>query len=84
VTPARRPPASPTTCAVEDTLSSRSFGAQLDYADSINAETVVIVGERDLADGEVTVKEMETGDQLQVPVESFPGEHRHPTLADFA
>jgi histidyl-tRNA synthetase len=69
---------------VELDVSGRSFGAQLDYADSINAETVVIVGERDLADGEVTVKEMETGDQLQVPVESFPGEHRRPTLADFA
>ena len=68
---------------VESDVSGRSFGAQLDYADSINAETVVIVGERDLADGEVTVKGMETGDQVQVPVESFPGEHRRPTLTDF-
>jgi len=68
---------------VESDVSGRSFGAQLEYADTINAETVVIVGERDLADGEVTVKSMESGDQVQVPVGSFPGEHRRPTLADY-
>jgi len=69
---------------VESDVSGRSFGAQLDYADSINAETVVIVGERDLADGEVTLKRMEGGDQTQVPVESFPGDHERPTFDDFA
>ncbi len=68
---------------VETDVSGRSFGAQLDYADGINAETVVIVGERDLADGEVTVKEMESGDQTQVPVDAFPGDHHRPTLDDF-
>ena len=68
---------------VESDVAGRSFGAQLDYADSINAETVVIVGERDLADGEVTLKQMESGDQTQVPVESFPGDHERPTLAEF-
>jgi histidyl-tRNA synthetase len=68
---------------VESDVSGRSFGAQLDYADSINAETVVIVGERDLEDGEVTLKEMESGDQTQAPVESFPGDHERPTLAEF-
>jgi histidyl-tRNA synthetase len=68
---------------VETDVSGRSFGAQLDYADSINAETVVIVGEQDLSEGMVTVKNMATGDQGQVPVESFPGEHEEPRLADF-
>jgi len=68
---------------VESDVSGRSFGAQLDYADSINAETVVIVGERDLAEGQVTLKEMASGDQTQVPVEAFPGESDRPTLADF-
>jgi histidyl-tRNA synthetase len=68
---------------VESDVSGRSFGAQLDYADSINAETVVIVGERDLADGAVTLKQMESGDQTQAPVDAFPGEHDRPTLADF-
>ncbi|MFB6211656.1 MAG: His/Gly/Thr/Pro-type tRNA ligase C-terminal domain-containing protein, partial [Halobacteriales archaeon] len=31
-----------------------------------NAETVVVVGERDLANGEVTVKDMGTGEEEQV------------------
>jgi histidyl-tRNA synthetase len=69
---------------VETDLSGRGFGGQLDYADGIDAETVVIVGERDLADGEITIKDMESGDQVAVPVDSFPGEYQRPTYAEFA
>jgi histidyl-tRNA synthetase len=68
---------------VETDVAGRSFGAQFDYADAINAETVVIVGERDLADGEVTIKDMDSGEQLQVPVDEFPGEYEKPTYGDF-
>jgi histidyl-tRNA synthetase (EC 6.1.1.21) len=68
---------------VETDVSGRSFGAQLEYADSINAETVVIVGERDLAEGKLTLKQMASGEQQQVPVEAFPGDHSRPTVADF-
>ncbi len=68
---------------VESDVAGRSFGAQLDYADSINAETTVIVGERDLENDEVTVKDMGSGDQIQVPVSEFPGEHEAPTFGDF-
>ncbi len=68
---------------VESDVAGRSFGAQMNYADSINAETVVIVGERDLANGEVTVKDMETGDQAAAPVDDFPGDRERPTIADF-
>jgi histidyl-tRNA synthetase len=56
----------------------------MNYADSINAETVVIVGERDLENGEVTVKDMTTGDQTTAPVEAFPGELSRPTYEDWA
>ncbi|PSP86492.1 histidine--tRNA ligase [Halobacteriales archaeon QS_1_68_17] len=69
---------------VETDVAGRSFGAQLDYADSINAETVVIVGERDLEDDAVTVKDMGSGDQVQVPVDDFPGDRERPTYGDFA
>ena len=69
---------------VETDVAGRSFGAQLEYADSINAETVVIVGERDLADGQITLKEMASGEQVQIPVESFPGEHDRPTVEQFS
>ncbi|MEF8821735.1 MAG: histidine--tRNA ligase [Halovenus sp.] len=69
---------------VESDVAGRSFGAQLDYADSINAETVVIVGEQDLEDDNVTLKDMESGDQVHAAVDSFPGDHERPTFDDFA
>ena len=69
---------------VESDVASRSFGAQMGYADDINAETVVIVGEQDLENDEVTVKEMDGGEQVAVPVDAFPGDHDRPTYADFA
>jgi len=69
---------------VEADVAGRGFGSQLDYADRVAAETVVIVGERDLAEGAVTVKDMASGDQVQVPVDAFPGDHDRPTYADFA
>jgi histidyl-tRNA synthetase len=68
---------------VETDLSDRGFGSQLSYADGINAETVVIVGEQDLENDEVTLKEMASGDQTTVPVDAFPGEHDAPTYDDF-
>ncbi|WP_135821317.1 histidine--tRNA ligase [Halostella litorea] len=69
---------------VETDVAGRSFGAQLDYADSINAETVVIVGEQDLENDELTIKDMESGDQTQVPVDEFPGDADAPTYDDVA
>ncbi|MDY6818609.1 MAG: histidine--tRNA ligase [Halobacteriales archaeon] len=68
---------------VETDVTSRSFGAQLDYADSINAETTVIVGERDLENDEITIKDMASGEQVQVPVAEFPGNYDRPTYDDF-
>jgi histidyl-tRNA synthetase len=69
---------------VETDLADRGFGAQMSYADDVNAETVVVVGERDLENGEVTVKAMDTGDQTTAPVDAFPGDHDRPTYDDFA
>jgi len=56
----------------------------MSYADSINAETVVIVGERDLENDEVTIKDMNSGDQTTVPVDAFPGDLDAPTYEDVA
>jgi len=69
---------------VEMDVADRSFGSQLGYADDIGAETVVIVGERDLENAEVTVKEMDSGDQTTAPVDDFPGDRKRPTYDDFA
>ena len=68
---------------VEVNLTGRGFGDQLSYADGINAETVVVVGEQDLADDAVTIKDMESGDQTQVPLDDFPPEEGRPTYEDF-
>jgi histidyl-tRNA synthetase len=68
---------------VETDVADRSFGAQMGYADNVNAETVVIVGERDLENDEVTLKEMDGGEQVSVPVAEFPGEYDRPTFEDF-
>ena len=69
---------------VESDVAGRSFGAQMNYADGINAETVIIVGERDLANDEVTVKDMASGDQVSVPVDAVPGDDDRPTYDSFA
>jgi len=59
---------------VETGLAGRGLGGQFGYADSINAETVLIVGQRDLENDEVTVRDMASGDEEQVPVEDVVGE----------
>jgi histidyl-tRNA synthetase len=68
---------------VESDLSGRGFGDQLSYADGIDAETVVVVGEQDLAEDAVTIKDMVSGEQTQVPLSAFPPEEGRPTYEDF-
>ena len=68
---------------VETDVADRSFGAQMGYADAINAETVVIVGERDLENDEITVKDMDSGEQTTAPLAEFPPESGRPTYEDY-
>ena len=53
-------------------LMGRSLGKQFEYADKKGVPTVVIVGEKDLAEASVTVRDMKTGDQEKVKVEELP------------
>ncbi len=46
--------------------SSRSFKAQMKYADKLGARLVVIIGEDEAANNYYTVKDMATGQQEQV------------------
>jgi histidyl-tRNA synthetase len=48
----------------------RSLKAQMRYASSIGAPKVLILGERELSKGVVTVKEMANGDQNEVSLET--------------
>jgi histidyl-tRNA synthetase len=54
---------------VETDLAGRGVGNQFSYADTINAERVVVVGERDLEDDVVTVRDMDTGEEELVDVD---------------
>ena len=53
--------------SVETDLAGRGFGSQLGYADDMNAKRVLIVGERDLENNEVTIKHMDTGEEETIP-----------------
>ncbi|ASJ08252.1 histidine--tRNA ligase [Thermococcus siculi] len=50
-------------------LTGRKIGKALDYAGRLGVPFVVLVGKRDLAEGRVTVRDMETGEQRAVEKE---------------
>ncbi|MCC7563712.1 MAG: histidine--tRNA ligase [Methanobacterium sp.] len=50
-------------------LVGRKLKKILSFADNSGARFVVLVGARDLENGEVTIKDMETGNQEQIPIE---------------
>ncbi|MCK4317496.1 histidine--tRNA ligase [Candidatus Bathyarchaeota archaeon] len=52
-------------------LMGRRLGKQFEYADKKGVPTVVVVGEKDLAEGSVTVRDMKTGDQMKVKIEEL-------------
>lgn len=58
-------------CNVEVELTNRSLKKQMDYANNLGAEKVVIVGEKDLKEDKVTVKNMSTGKEEKVNLSSL-------------
>ena len=52
--------------AVETDLTGRNLGNQLQYASSIRAKKVIIVGPRDLKEKKVTVRDMGSGQEKKV------------------
>ena len=56
------------TCAATmDYENGRSLGAQLKHADKLGATLAVLIGEDELAEGEVTLKDLRSGAQEKVP-----------------
>ena len=51
-------------------LAGRKLKKILSFANNSGAHFVVLVGARELENGEVTIKDMESGDQEQVPREN--------------
>ena len=50
-------------------LTGRKIGKALDYADRLGVPYVVLIGKRDLAEGRVTIRDMETGEQKVIEKE---------------
>ncbi len=48
---------------VDVDVMGRSFGAQLKFANNVNAKWAVIIGEDEVAQGKVALKDMESGEQ---------------------
>jgi len=49
-------------------LVDRNLSNQLKYADKINAKNVIFVGEKELKEGKILIKNMETGEQKKVEI----------------
>ncbi len=50
---------------------ARSIKAQMKYANKINARYSAILGESELENGEIQLKEMESGDAVTIPLSQF-------------
>ncbi len=57
-------------CAEKD-LMSRSLKAQMKYADKIGAKYTVVIGDDEIKNGKVNVKNMSTGEQREVEISDF-------------
>ena len=49
----------------------RSIKAQMKYANKINARYSMIIGESELEERNVKLKEMESGDEVTIPLDQF-------------
>ncbi len=57
--------------SVDYDLCSRNLTNQFQYASSIKAKKIIIVGPKDLESGKVTVRDMLTGDEKKVKIEEL-------------
>lgn len=48
---------------VENDIMNRSFNAQMKYADKIKAKNLMVIGERELTDNKIKIKNMDTGEE---------------------
>ncbi|MHC1567305.1 MAG: histidine--tRNA ligase [Candidatus Syntropharchaeia archaeon] len=58
-------------------LMGRGMGAQFSYADAWGAGYVVIVGEREMREGKITLRDMKTGEQRLMKIEEIIREVSH-------
>jgi histidyl-tRNA synthetase len=51
-------------------LTGRKLKKILSYADNLGVSYVILVGARELAENKVTLRDMESGDQEQIPLKT--------------
>ena len=56
--------------AVETDICSRSFNAQLKYANKIGAENLLVIGEEELKENTAKIKNMKTGKEYNVELDA--------------
>ena len=52
--------------SVQTNISSRSFNAQMKYANKINAKYLIVLGEDEIKNKKCKVKNMKTGEEKEV------------------
>ena len=52
-------------------IAERNVKGQFKYADRVNARYTVVIGEEEIRSGELTIKNMETGDQKKIRLEEL-------------
>ncbi len=57
--------------SVEFEYETKSMKAQMKKADKLNAKRVLIVGEDELSKGQVVLRNMETKEQIDIPIDSL-------------
>ena len=55
-------------------MAGRSVKAQMKYADKLGARFTCVIGDDDIAKGEITVKNMKNGDKSVFSIENFSDE----------
>ena len=57
--------------AVQMDVMGRNFKNQFKFANRVNAAKTVIIGENELNEGKLQIKDMESGEQTSVPIDSI-------------
>ena len=52
-------------------FSSKKLGKMLQYANTLGAQYVVVIGDEEIQQGKIELKEMATGLKQQLPLDTF-------------
>lgn len=62
-------------------LNQRSLRAQMKYADKLNAKYIIIIGDNEVQEGIGKLKDMSTGEEVELPLDKFVSAYYNITLS---